>query len=281
MRRSLASRSAAIAGMAECGGHRGKRTDEEKRIANKLAQEMCRARKKQGLPPVKKGRKRKAESTQLFGSHSHATKQHRVHDYGLLQNSQHAGGWGYITAEALAAVAGPSHLYTDPPDLFFDGLEEEGSEKLRQADRLAAAKREAERFKTQGEAERLAAAEREAERLETQRERLAAAKHEAERFRVESEDEDYDTSTSKVWGYIKGIMLGLLISSVCAFFLYSFLFFDVSEKVFVGVCGKPPVCEKCEVCKKPPVCEKCEVCEDQEKVSTLLKRMSEDSLGTK
>ena len=67
MRRSLASRSAAIAGMAECGGHRGKRTDEEKRIANKLAQEMCRARKKQGLPPVKKGRKRKAESTQLFG----------------------------------------------------------------------------------------------------------------------------------------------------------------------------------------------------------------------
>ena len=98
---------------------------------------------------------------------------------------------------------------------------------------------------------------------------------------MESEDEDYDTSTSKIWGYIKGIMLGLLISSVCAFFLYSFLFFDVSEKVFVGVCGKPPVCEKCEVCKKPPVCEKCEVCEDQEKVSTLLKRMSEDSLGTK
>ena len=173
--------------MAECGGHRGKRTDEEKRIANKLAQEMCRARKKQGLPPAKKGRKRKAESTQLFGADSHATKQHRVHDYGLLQNPERAGGWGYITPEGLAAVAGTSHLYTDMSDLFSEGLEEEGAEKLSGA----------ERWETQREVER-----------------LAAAKREAERFSEENESEDHGTSTSKIWGYIKGVMLGLLISSV-------------------------------------------------------------------
>ena len=72
-------------------------------------------------------------------------------------------------------------------------------------------------------------------------------------------------------------------------FVFSSVYFDVSEKVYVGVCGKPVVCEKCEVCKTP-VCEKCEVCKKlpvcDEKQTVLTWGVEEfltveDSLGTK
>ena len=69
-----------------------------------------------------------------------------------------------------------------------------------------------------------------------------------------------------------------LCYTLCALFVFSSVYFDVSEKVYVGVCGKPVVCEKCEVCKKPPVCD--------QKQTVLTLGVEEfltvkDSLGTK